>query len=122
MASVLPPVPPPDGSQPSLGPAVPPDMPDGPPFRVMHIRELADTNGLGEVIILVNGWWPEARPKIDEMVTVMLAVNPRAGSVTRAAVLRPYLGSGFVAIDVATLPGNLRDIAGTIGRERESAG
>jgi hypothetical protein len=100
----------PIGRYASLGPEIPIEgMPDVAPMRIMHIAELAERNGLGETVVLVDalGWQP-VRP-----VKLILGVNPHTGEVARAAFcIRP--GTGFVACDVGCLPGNLVDIVKTI--------
>lgn len=93
-----------------LGPPVPEEgMPDQAPLRITRIAELAERNGLNEAIILVDAmaWDPPGPCKM------ILGCNPHSGDITRAAVcLRP--GTGFVAIRLEVLPGNLRDIVKTI--------
>lgn len=123
MGSVVPPpIPPrpPNGPPggpggPVLGPIPIAGMPDTPPFRLDHLEEMATRNGTGEVVFLVRG-----RGTLDEPIRLIVAANPWSGSITRAAVwLRP--GAGYVAIDPASVPGNVADVCTTLALEAGAA-
>jgi hypothetical protein len=99
----------PIGRYASLGPEIPVDgMPDCAPLRITRIVEMGERNGLGEAVILVDAMGEDDAP-----LKLILGCNPHTAEISRAAVwLRP--GAGFVATDLACLPGNLVDVVRTI--------
>lgn len=93
-----------------LGPPVPIDgMPDVPPLRILRIQELAERNGLNETVILVDAQNRAER----SLIKIILGCNPFTGDITRAAVCLRQ-GTGFVAVHLDCLPGNLVDIVRSI--------
>ena len=102
----------PVGRYADLGPAIPLEgMPDADPLGIIKINELADRNGLGENVFLVDAWGKDGRMNV--VVKLILTANPQTGEITRAAVLmRP--GDGYITCDPLQLPGNLRDVITTI--------
>lgn len=102
----------PTGRYADSGPPIPPDgMPDGKPLGIIRITELAERNGLGENVFLVDAWGKDGRMNV--VHKYILSANPHTGEITRAAILK-HPGDGYIACDPLTLPGNLRDIISSI--------
>lgn len=100
----------------SLGPPIPIEAPDTQPFRIDHVRELAETNGVGEVIFILTGRHDTTSPPI----SLILAASPVTGAITRAAHLS-HPGAGYVAMRVDLLWGNVVDLVRSITLERRQA-
>jgi hypothetical protein len=83
-------------------------MPDCAPLRITRLAELRERNALNETVILVDAMGDDDAP-----IKLILGCNPHTGEIARVAVwLRP--GAGFVAADIACLPGNLIDVVRSI--------
>lgn len=92
-------------------------MPDTPPMRLDSL-DIVSTNGAGELVFMFRG----RRDPDKQVIKGILAASPVTGEIKRAALmLNP--GTGYVAIDPASVPGNLCDIVATMAVEyREKIG
>ena len=91
----------------AYGPPVLEEAPDIPPLTIR--RRAINHERTGEAVFIVDAI--DREPQVP--MTLLLAANPHTGEIVRVAV-NLQRGVGFVAADVAGVPGNLRDIIKTI--------